>query len=419
MQSNEIRPSSLLAGLSVEVALYGVIGAAARSVRLIGLGRWPLQADEATTALAAWRALHSAGADPFVRAPAALQRELAALRLTSASDATLRCCRRWWGLPWPWRPIGRGTLLGRVGALATALLLCLAPTWVTFSRTAASPILTAAVGAVLLAGVWHVLRGGIARAVRLLAIGLGLGPVARAGFYTALLAVALFGVLWWHAADETTRQHLRRVWAGPTLRQNLLLAGGLLLFSSSGLLLNWAGVGMTVQEAARWLSQLWPYAGAAPFWQYGRLLLGYEVLTLALAAVALARAWRLRQAIDGLLALWVGWRCCWAPPGGHRGRSGLPMLCCPWWCWPGAARSGCGTNIPNTGRIRTGRNGFWPGDGLDFLPGVAGYAAVAGWLICGWGSCVWPWLSSAWWAMAVGPVARPHGGWRWWCWQCR
>ena len=318
VQQRETRRSALLAGVTVEVALYGVIGLAALWIRLADLGRWPLQAGEATTALAAWRALHGGG-DAFGAHPLLYNVSWLLFGLTGASDVTLRLLPALVGAGLAVAPYWARDLLGRTGALAAAVLLCLAPTWVTYSRTAASPILTAAVGALLLVGVWRVVHGEHRRAVRLLAVGVGLGPVAGAGYYTALLAVILFGALWWRSADETVRQHLRRVWAGPMLRQNLMLAGGLLVLSSTGLLLNLGGIGMTVQEAARWVSGLWPHAGAGAPWQFGRLLLGYEALTLALAAVALWRALRERQAVDGLLALWAGLALLLGTLGGHRG----------------------------------------------------------------------------------------------------
>jgi hypothetical protein len=198
-----------------------------------------------------------------------------------------------------------------------------------------------------LLGVWRVLRGEHRPALRLLAVALGLGPVAGAGYYTTLLAAAIFGGLWWRRADENARQQLRRVWAGATLRRSLLLAGGLLFFSASGLLLNPAGIGMAVQAAARGAASLWPEAGGLPPWHYGRLLLGYEPLTLALAVAAAWRAARERQPVDGFLLLWLALALLLGTLGGHRGAGVAgPTACCRWWPWPAAAPSGCGTNWP-------------------------------------------------------------------------
>lgn len=317
---NGPRAQSLLwPGVTVEMALYAAIGAAALALRLAALGRWPLLEGEARTALAAWRALQGQAVDGAGVQPLIYNLSWLLFGLTAASDAILRLLPALAGAALAVAPYWARDLLGRVGALVAALLLCLAPTWVTYSRLAASPILTAAASAALLLGVWRVLRGEHRPAVRLLAVALGLGPVAGAGFYTTVLAAAIFGGLWWRRADENTRQQLRRVWAGATLRQNLLLAGGLLLFSASGLLLNPAGIGMAVQEAARWAGSLWPGAGGLPAWHYGRLLLAYEPLTLALAAIAAWRAARERRAMDGFLLLWAALALLLGSLGGHRG----------------------------------------------------------------------------------------------------
>lgn len=305
--------------LTVEMALYAAISLVALAVRLAYLGRWPLLPTGLQTALAAWRTVHGESARPDLYVPLLYDANLALFWLTEASDAVARLLPALAGAALVWLPYLGRDYLGRVGALAAALLLALAPGWVFYSRTADWPILSAFFGALLVAALWRYVRGGGVRASRVAAVALGLGLTAGPGMITTLLGLGI--------VVATTRLFSRdgERWAplGAALRAlgepaNLWLAGGSFLLAGSALLANVDGVGQSVAWVGRWVAALRPEAsGLGPFYYLTTLVI-YEPLTIALALTGVVWGVARREALDTGLALWALMALLLGTALGHR-----------------------------------------------------------------------------------------------------
>lgn len=321
---------NLLAWLTVERFLYGTIWVAALAIRLAALGRWPLDEAGANTALAAWRTIQGSAWRPEFYSPLLYDVHLLLFYLTRATDATARLLPALGGALLALVPYGLRSLLGRRGALAVAALLAFSPTWVHFSRRADGAALPAlAVMLMMLAAArYHRARDG--RAWRLGAIALGAGLTSGAGIYTPLLAGALWALaawLWrgrWPGAWRT----LRALALG-LRREHAYLAGGAVLLLGSGFTFNPGGIGATANLAEQWAGALFSGLGRWPWHQALRNLAVYEHLTVALALVGVARAWRGRHAVDAALSLWAGVALLLSVALGHRAAFWLPGVMLP------------------------------------------------------------------------------------------
>ena len=289
-------PTARQPGPTWEQALYGLIVALALGIRLASLGAWPLLEEEAATALAAWRAVSGATGSQLAHySPLLYGAHLLLLSLFSGSDGAVRLLPAMVGglMPAALYPLRK--YLGRYGALTGAALLAVTPTWVFFSRTAATPILSAAAMLlVVVAGVryLHERRDGDAA---LGAMALGLGLSAGPEFYTLLFA-ALLAVLVALLAAGEHRAALRRAlgdhWRGVATRGNGLLLLGVWLAASTALLLHLGGIGASADLAGWWLTALFAPGELSPL-ALPQVLLTYEFLIIALALIGLG--WGLRR----------------------------------------------------------------------------------------------------------------------------
>ena len=303
----ESRPSAVArpTGLTVEAAAYAGLFALALVVRLAALGRWPLLPEAVHTALAALRDARGEAWRPDAYVPLLYGVQRALFALVGPSDAAARLLPALSGAGLVWLPFAVRDALGRIGALAAAGLLALAPAWVHFSRTADWPILSALCGGVLFAALWRHARNRDPRALRVGAVALGLGLAAGPGIYTALLglgAMALVGRAW-GSADEAPdgRAFLR----GIGDRTNLGLLAGTFLLAGSAALLHPDGVAESVEWAGRWVQRLHPARAAVDGWYLPGTLLVYEPLTLALAVAGAAWGILRRSALEAGLAAWA------------------------------------------------------------------------------------------------------------------
>lgn len=244
---------------------------------------------------------------------------LALFWLAEASDAAVRLLPALAGAGLVWLPYLGRDYLGRVGALAAALLLALAPSWVFYSRTADWPILSAFLGALFVGALWRYLRGGDVRASRAAAVALGLGLTAGPGMVTTLLGLGIVVAttrLLSHGGERPAPLSATlRALAEPA---NLWLAGGSFLLAGSALLANPDGVGQSVAWIGRWVATLRPgVAGLGPFY-YPMTLAIYEPLTIALALSGVVWGVARREALDIGLALWALMALLLGTALGHR-----------------------------------------------------------------------------------------------------
>jgi uncharacterized protein (TIGR03663 family) len=279
-----------------EQALYGVIVALALGLRLAGLGAWPLLEEEAATALASWRMVRgTAGAQPAHYSPLLFSAHLVLFALFTASDGAVRLLPALVGglIPAAFYLLRR--YLGRYGALSGAALLAVAPTWLFFSRTAATPILSAACMLLVVVAAVRYLYEAQARDAALGVIALGLGLGSGPEFYTLLFAGGLALAIALLIAGENRlalRQTLSARWRSAATRRNALLLLGVWLAASTALLFHPGGIGASVDLAGWWSSALFTPGELAP-WTLPRVLLTYEFLTMTLALIGLA--WGLRR----------------------------------------------------------------------------------------------------------------------------
>jgi uncharacterized protein (TIGR03663 family) len=274
--------------LTFELALYALILLASLAVRLAALGRWPLQETEVNTALAAWRTIQGSTWRPLYYVPLLYDAHLLLFFATRATDVAARLLPAFVGAGLAFLPYLARDILGRKGALAAALLLAFAPTWVFFSRLADSPILTTAASAVLVLSAYRYLTGGRPRHLLPGIAALALGMTAGPGFYTTLAAMLIYGLMaWWRERDPDKRARLSDRLSQVATRENLFLFLGLLLFFGSGFLANLGGIGATVELLGKWARGLVPGSSAPPLWAYPQMLLDYELLTVVLAIAGL------------------------------------------------------------------------------------------------------------------------------------
>ncbi|NLG28024.1 MAG: hypothetical protein GX557_08940, partial [Chloroflexi bacterium] len=308
--------------LTVETAAYALIALAALVVRLAALGRWPLLSSELDTALSAWRGAQGTDWRAPYYVPLLYDAHLLVFGLTRATDAAARLLPALVGTALTLLPYWTRELLGRKGALAAALLLAFTPTWVFMSRTADGAILATACAAVLLWAAYRYSQEPKQGYLGLGAVALGIGLTAGPQFYTALLAgLALWLYRRRRVAAGAGRPAAARLDASALWtrwRTPALLALGVWLFVASGFLTNLGGIGASAGLLGRWFEDLAPRSSGLGWLSLPRQVLGYEFLTIALAAVALGRGLRRRDAIDGLLAAWVALALLLGTALGHR-----------------------------------------------------------------------------------------------------
>jgi predicted membrane-bound mannosyltransferase len=131
------RPSTVsLSWLTMEVALYILIGMMAAGLRFYALGAQPLQENEATQALAGPRFLGfgnwELGIDMY--SPLLFLGNLFCFALLGASEAMARLVPALSGTLLAILPYFLRRRLGRSGALAASVLLALSPSTLFFSR---------------------------------------------------------------------------------------------------------------------------------------------------------------------------------------------------------------------------------------------------------------------------------------------
>ena len=316
---------------SVEVGAYAAIFLTGLVVRLAALGAWPLQASEARTALAVWRAIQAGGSPASLSyVPLLYDADLLLFWLSGASDVAARLLPALVGSGLVLAPYFGRRVLGRWGALAAALLLALSPTWVYASRLGEGTILGATASVVIMLSVAEYARSDTPRALRTAIIALAIGLTAGPGLYTLLLfALGLYLVVGARWPQDDRLVAGRRLLNAVATRANLTLFAGVFVFFASGYLLNPGGIGASVEGLGDWLRYLMPNQGGVPWTRLPQMLVFYEVFTLGLAIVGAVRGFRRRQPIDMIAVCWVLFAFLLSVPLGHREARWLPDILLP------------------------------------------------------------------------------------------
>ncbi len=317
-----------LASLTIEQALYGALFVGALAIRLARLGGWPFDEREVATALAAWRGVAGSVWRPAFYSPLLYDAHLVLFFLTRATEATARLLPALAGAALVWGPYGLRGYLGRRGALVSAALFAVAPTWVYFSRRADWPILTACAAMVAILAAERFWRTGEGRAWRPAAIALAAGMAAGPGLYTPLLALGLLAV-WAGLARACAVGEALRTLARGWRREHLAALVLTFLLLASAATLNPGGIGVSLDWAGHWASTLWRGMRLWPWHHALRNLALYEALTAVLALVGLGCVLRRRRPADVALLLWAGVALLLSVPLGHRGAEWLSNFVMP------------------------------------------------------------------------------------------
>lgn len=132
-------------GLTLEVALYGLIFIAAVLSRFINLDLRALHHDEGVHAWYSWRLFHGDGysQEPWKHGPFLYHIQALIFWLFSDSDQTARVSTAIFGVLMCFLPLGLRKELGRWGALTASFLLLISPMFLYYSRFLREDIFTA------------------------------------------------------------------------------------------------------------------------------------------------------------------------------------------------------------------------------------------------------------------------------------
>ncbi|RLC76010.1 MAG: hypothetical protein DRI61_14050, partial [Chloroflexi bacterium] len=261
--------------ITLEHLLYGAIALAALCIRLGGPGNRPLNPDEATWAIAAWRFSQGMETPSGAISPVYLALSWLLFALFGSGDFTARLPGALAGGMLPLAFFLLRPLLGRKTALAAALLTAFSPLWVFASRSINGDIFVALLMVVALGAATTYVRQKDPGWLYLGAITLGVGLASGPSIYTYLVMWGLY--LAYTRQPFLGQGELTKVMAA------LICA---LLLASTAFLLNPSGLGQAADLLPEWAQGL---AGKAGFASRSHLLLSlllYEPLMLLLAAAA-------------------------------------------------------------------------------------------------------------------------------------
>ena len=269
--------------LTLERALYALLVMAAAGLRLGDLGHWPLAGFEASTALDAWHFLQGAGGSVIGHSPLLFHGDVLTFALFGSGDAQTRIVSVLFGTLLVALPYTLRELLGRSGALMTALFMTISPTMLFFSRQGTPAVLAAACALTLLAGAAHFAQSGDRRGLYLAAGAFGLGLTSGPSFYThiflwGLFVLAVVGAQRRQSGDDVAFPNLPDQ---ETFVRLLIVAVATFGIAATGFLLDWAGLQGAVGLAGAWFDGVWHIPGGLLDWtHYLSLLALYEPAAL-------------------------------------------------------------------------------------------------------------------------------------------
>jgi uncharacterized protein (TIGR03663 family) len=306
-----------LSWLTVEVALYILIGAIAAGLRFYALGAQPLQESEAAQALAAWWFLGignwELGIDTY--SPLLFLGNVFGFALFGASEALARLVPALFGTLLVVLPYFLRRRLGRSGALAASVLLSLSPSTLFFSRYLGGPIVVATCVLAMLGGFLGYLDSKQPKYAYLIAGALALSLSADSMIYTFVLIFGTFllllGLLDRLANVDMGWSEVLVAWGAAREERDLLKNSALVLVVVLGLvctafLLNFAGLPAALDFLPAWVAQFRPQPGSQPWYYYFQLLVFYEPLILVFGLIGLVYHYlRQRDLLTTFLLYWT------------------------------------------------------------------------------------------------------------------
>ncbi len=289
--------------LTVEVALWILIGITALALRLSRLDAGPLSPEESREALYAWRAATGQGMPQTHYSPALLTLNLILFHIFGASDVLARFWPALCGSALSLTPLLLRGRIGRVGMLMTGLCLALSPTLLYASRQLEGTIVAAFAWMVFLGGLASFFDSGKRLWLTVSAGALGLLVTSGPTAYGLMLPLGLAWLsLTWAWSDRGIR------WLAARLASHiphLLIVSALVgLMLATAVWWNPAGLGAAGDLLPEWAARFgFASAGAVP---PGVLLTVYELATLLLGLGGLAWAIKARNRFGILTGAWAG-----------------------------------------------------------------------------------------------------------------
>jgi uncharacterized protein (TIGR03663 family) len=289
--------------ITVEMALWGVVGILALVLRLVNLGTdaAPLAAHEAREAMLAWRAVTGQGMPSTGYSPFLFTANSVLFALCGANDTLARIWPALLGSAFVLTPLFFRQRIGRVGVLAAGLYLAISPTALFASRQLDGAVLVALGGAMFVGGGLRFLETGetgTRRWLVLSAAGLALAVTSAPSAYGMLLPLGLAGLAFtwgWspdrlHRLSRCVRLHVGFVFVA--------FAVTVLLFST-GLGWHLSGLGATVDLFSAWFAGL----GKPSLLSLMNLLL-YEPLVVIVGLIGLVWFLLEKRRFGLLIGLW-------------------------------------------------------------------------------------------------------------------
>jgi uncharacterized protein (TIGR03663 family) len=304
-----------LSWLTVEVALYILIGVVAVGLRFYALGAQPLRESEAAQALTAWRFYQGNLKGATGYSPLLFLGNVFTFALLGASNALARLVPALSGTLLAVLPYFLRHRLGRSGALAASVLLALSPSTLFFSRYLGGQIVVAACVLAVLVGFFGYIDSKQPKYAYLTAGALALSLSADPMVYTFVLIFGTFLFLLglvdrladvdmgWSAVLEAWRTAREEK---DLLKNSVLVLVAVLVLVCTAFLLNFAGLPAALDFLPTWLAQRGPQVDAQPWYYYFQLLVLYEPLVLAFGLIALVYYYlRQRDLLTTLLLYWT------------------------------------------------------------------------------------------------------------------
>ncbi len=344
--------------LTVETALYFLLGLLALVSRFYALGNRPLTAPEAAQALHAWQSTSGPGGDALAASPLLFAGQSLAFALFGASDGAARLLPALAGTVLVLLPCLLRHRLGRVGALAASALLLISPTVLFTSRDGSGDVLLLAAGLATLAGLvgWVDFRRPVY--LYLTAASAALALVSAPGVYTLIVALAAAfallalrrgsgqALLGRRAGDGIVRRGslteaendawtiLQAAWQEAGTRKEWLRIGVALFFGTlvlvpTTLLLHLEGMQAVASLFPAWITHFAPWAGEQPWGYPLAVLVLYELLLALFGLAGAIMAFRRRDLLGRLLAVWAGVALLIALVAGGRGPGDVLLVVGP------------------------------------------------------------------------------------------
>jgi uncharacterized protein (TIGR03663 family) len=312
MSQSTVPQSERAGGLTVETVLYGGIFVLALLLRLAALGRWPLLDQEAALALDAWRFAKGLAANLRGHSPLLFHANSVLFFVTGGSDALARAMSVAFGSALVLLPYGLRQYLGRVGALAAALMLALSPSMVYFSWALDGSIVVAFCALALTAAIAGLVRGEPGAPLRLVLPLLALALVAGPAAYSWVAMMATFASLLWlagrfgrgqqaigsvHVAWERWRGE-RQAWSRGLATAGVLILGVVFAFGY-----NPAGLQMALDQFGRWWGAF-KWLNTTQWYRIPLILLVYEPLPLFVGLAGMVAHRSRHDVVSLLLRYW-------------------------------------------------------------------------------------------------------------------